>query len=187
MGSCIAILSKDGNERGPRKGQESPRQAGARPYGLTPRAGASAHGRQPRRLPHGRLEGEPSRLGATVFTERPGVVPSVPWPTAVGWMEPGPPGLTRMKLRQLRACLGLREARLEGEPSRLGATLACPAAAQARRGHGWPGGRETSAGASCSGSGGARRRPRPAAPCGSARRPRSCPRTRARSHPPRRR
>jgi len=46
---------------------------------------------------------------------------------------------------------------------------------------------KVSAGASCSGTGAARRPPCPAAPCGSARRPRSCPRRRARSRPPRRR
>jgi len=49
-----------------------------------------------RSLREARLEGEPSRLGATMFTERPGIVPSVPWPTSVGWMEPGPPGLASM-------------------------------------------------------------------------------------------
>ncbi|MFM8633602.1 MAG: hypothetical protein ACKOEX_02135, partial [Planctomycetia bacterium] len=36
------------------------------------------------------------------------------------------------------ACFGFRKARLEGEPSRLEATLACLAAAEACGGHGWP-------------------------------------------------
>jgi len=50
-----------------------------------------------------------------------------------------------------------------------------------------PAGALFSAGASCDGNDAARRRPRPAAPCGPARRPRSCLRTHARSRRPRRR
>ena len=47
--------------------------------------------------------------------------------------------------------------------------------------------RVISAATSCSGTGAARRPRAPAAPCGSARRPQSCPRRRGRSHRPRRR
>jgi hypothetical protein len=35
------------------------------------------------------------------FTERPGIVPSVPWPTSVGWCYPGPPGLARFRPQRL--------------------------------------------------------------------------------------
>ena len=100
------------------------------PYGLTLRAGAGAHGRQPGRLPRGRPEVRP--------------------PAARGNL-----GLPRSRAS---------ENRQDADVSR-----------------------KASAAASCGGSGAARRRRRPAAPCGCARRPRSCPRTRARSRRPRRR
>ena len=32
------------------------------------------------------------------FTERHGILPSVPWPTSVGWYRPGPPALALIVL-----------------------------------------------------------------------------------------